>query len=894
MIIGYRAIPIVAKRLILSAISEQTGLTATIDRIRFDPLNARLSIHGFDLPDVDGATPLASFEKLVIDFRPLGFLEAGLALDEVLLVEPEIRIAIGEDGEFRLARLLMNADAEDPETADGERLVIDVRVIRVEAGRVDFRDESRDEVFELTIEPVSLEASKIVTRVGERASFSVAVGIEETTALRWTGEFEVEPLRSSGEIEISDFDLRLLGEYFSQNLLFGVRDGQLSASGQYQASLESDLSLQVTEGLIEVKEVALLDLRTPLPPSRASRSGENDPAREEVVSLPLVSLQKIRAELAGTTFVALSIDRAAVTGGHLRVVREEDGNFDLAEIFAPRTSAARDDSPSTGEQEGLDARTTRVQLDSLVIRQFGVDFEDRTPRNPVRLDFAAIALDLTGYDSASTSGLNVDLDARVGKGGHLHLGGPLVLDPLSTQLEIMAKEVALEPFLPYAESRARIELPSGRLSANIDLGIDAGHDDDSRFEARGRIQIDDLRVLEIGGAKDLLRWKALQLEEIELSSVRAQLAEIVLDEAFVDFALREDGRSNLQSILKIDPQVEATTTSREGDAASDSSFLTRVDLLRIESAVIQFSDESLEPAFRTTLSELSGTVKGLDSGSEARAEVDFRGLFDDTAPVEINGQIRPFADRGSNEIFATLSGLSMPRLAAYSGRYVGYGIDRGKLHMELEYRLEGRQLSAENRFRLDRFEFGERHEDVSPTSVPIPFALTLMKDGEGAIEIDLPIEGNLDDPSFSVLSLLGKAFVSLITKVATAPFAMIMNVAGFSVDDLSTVVFEAGSDRLSEAERLQIEGIARVLVEKSSLRIEIRGRADPVIDRLGADSARASESGRKLAQARAATVREALLAYDEIGADRVYLVEVEVGPFASGSGVASELSLSAR
>jgi hypothetical protein len=366
----------------------------------------------------------------------------------------------------------------------------------------------------------------------------------------------------------------------------------------------------------------------------------------------------------------------------------------------------------------------------------------------------------------------------------------------------------------------------------------------------------------------------------------------VIEEASARLVILAEGGSNIGSVIVGDESAAPVSDETRGKGSSQQSI--RIDLVRMDSVALRLVDESVEPVFSTTLGELRGTVKGLASDGVARANVDLRGRVNEIAPLEIKGQIDPFGGAGSNDISISVTGATMRRFGPYSERYVGYGIDRGDLDIELEYHIEDRNLAAKNHFRIDDFEFGDRVASADSTSLPVPLALSLMRNSRGVIEVDLPIEGNLDDPSFSLLGLIADAFTNLITKVAKAPFAVVGGLVGFSAEDLSTVVFAPRSDRVSKAERIGIETLVEILSEKTDLSVEIRGRANPGVDRFGSGSDEEVESGRDLASARAAAIRDAILADGKVAADRVLLVDVEIGAFGSPEGVPAELTLVTR
>jgi hypothetical protein len=93
--------------------------------------------------------------------------------------------------------------------------------------------------------------------------------------------------------------------------------------------------------------------------------------------------------------------------------------------------------------------------------------------------------------------------------------------------------------------------------------------------------------------------------------------------------------------------------------------------------------------------------------------------------------------------------LALTTVSPYSGKFAGYPITKGKLSLDLAYKLSVMELVGENKVLVDQITMGNRVESPDATSLPIPLALALLKDRKGQIDIDLPVRGNLDDPDFS-------------------------------------------------------------------------------------------------------------------------------------------------
>ncbi|HBA65356.1 MAG TPA: membrane biogenesis protein, partial [Methylococcaceae bacterium] len=124
---------------------------------------------------------------------------------------------------------------------------------------------------------------------------------------------------------------------------------------------------------------------------------------------------------------------------------------------------------------------------------------------------------------------------------------------------------------------------------------------------------------------------------------------------------------------------------------------------------------------------------------------------------------------------------------------------------------------------------GERVENPDAVSLPLNLAIALLKDSKGQINIDLPITGSLDDPEFSVGTLVMRALGNLIRNIATSPFRAIASMFG-AEQDLSAITFEPGSTIIAETEQAKLDALAQALKDRLALRLEIRGAAFEALD----------------------------------------------------------------
>ena len=174
--------------------------------------------------------------------------------------------------------------------------------------------------------------------------------------------------------------------------------------------------------------------------------------------------------------------------------------------------------------------------------------------------------------------------------------------------------------------------------------------------------------------------------------------------------------------------------------------------------------------------------------------------------------------------------MDLSPLTPYSGKYLGYTVEKGKLFLALKYYIEKKKLDAQNKIFLDQFNLGDRVESPSATKLPVRLAIALLKNRKGEIDLDIPVTGRIDDPEFSIWRIVLKVLVNLLEKAATAPFALLGSLFGAG-EELSYVEFDYGSAKLNEQSIKKLDTLIKALYERPALKLEIRGFVDMEKDR---------------------------------------------------------------
>jgi hypothetical protein len=198
--------------------------------------------------------------------------------------------------------------------------------------------------------------------------------------------------------------------------------------------------------------------------------------------------------------------------------------------------------------------------------------------------------------------------------------------------------------------------------------------------------------------------------------------------------------------------------------------------------------------------------------------------------VHIGGQINVLSAQLYTDVTISMKDLDLTIVNPYSGHFAGYKIDKGKLSVDVSYKVEQRKLAAQQHFVVDDLQLGDRVESPDAVHLPLKIAVALLKDRNGVIDINLPMNGSLDDPTFSIGPIIWKAFVNLIVKAATAPFALLGHLFGGG-EHPNIVEFAAGSAELDPPVKEQLASLVKALKERPQLKLDVPIVFSPGLDR---------------------------------------------------------------
>ncbi|MBP9906402.1 MAG: DUF748 domain-containing protein, partial [Rhodoferax sp.] len=808
----------------------------------------------FMAPAPTSGDAVLAFEKLsvqVADARPL---ERHVQLGEVELLRPMVQVHRDAQGMLNWQSLLTSprspihaaptvassastASAKDQEVAEPSAWKLDLAQLIIQGAELHWRDQSTRQPAQLAVHGLDVSARALQWPLTRSVPFE-GHGQLESAALAFKGQASDRVAELNAQLSAAP--LSLTAPYLAQWLaptLNGKLHLDLQLNWAAASSPQNPMLLALRVPKLTLDQLELADATT-----QSAKSSK---------ALRLASIRQLQL-----TDSALDLSNRSVKLGTVQIqqartalARHTDGRWMFEDWLKSPTVGT-----STEASTPVSDRPWVVSLKQLDLTQSEFQFTDSMPAQPVILVLDGLTLQLKDFSSVGTQAFAWQVETRLRHGdsepGHLGGQGTAQLNPLAAQAKVSVKRLPLLGLAPYAGDTLNLQLLRGlaSFSGRADLSNAA-----PGFAARlqGDVQIDDLRADTLAradqAAEELLSWRELKLSGLDLlanpgAAPRIAVTETALSDFFAKLTLSETGRLNLQEVRSNTPDTtnnvaaNLNITSAKSQNSSDSSNtpLVRFGPLKLVNGRVDFTDRFIKPNYSARLTELSGTLGGFSSqpvnGEVQLADLLLRGRAEGTATLEVTGKVNPLAKPLALDITGRVRDLELAPLSPYAARYAGYGIERGKLSVDIGYKVapDG-QLNADHNIVLNQLKFGDAVPGAE-NSLPVKLAVALLADGQGVIDINLPVSGSLNDPQFRLAPLIFKVLGNLLMKAITAPFSLLASALGGGGDELSMVAFEPGSATLGPEARVQLDKVAKALTARPALKMTVTGTASLTLE----------------------------------------------------------------
>ena len=399
----------------------------------------------------------------------------------------------------------------------------------------------------------------------------------------------------------------------------------------------------------------------------------------------------------------------------------------------------------------------------------------------------------------SSQKLNLDVDSKI------------KIEPLDVSAKIKLNDTNLPKYFAYAKPFLEADLASGQLESSAEISYAKD------IKADAKVSIKDIRL---NGKKTekLIAFKSLDLEKISFAKNDLAISGVSLNSPFIKAHLSKERKFNLSQIVKEDKNKAKPETKKVASKKEDELKFS-VKNFSLKNGEVDFSDASLFMPFATTISKLNGKLTDIDKKRPSSGE--FQGVVGKNGFAQITAKLFPFELKQNTDIKLDFKDIDLTDITPYSGQFVGYKIKKGKLNLNLNYSVIDSKLNGSNFINFDSLTLGEKVDSKDAVNLPLSLAISILSDQNNQINIDLPVEGNLDDPDFKYGGVIWAAVKKLFADITLAPFRFLGNALGLGSKDLSSIDFLAGSSELISSEAPKIADFIKLTGSKPKMKLSI-------------------------------------------------------------------------
>lgn len=839
-VVLFFAAPPLAKSFVDSKLAEY-NVSLKIKGLSVDVLSANARVSGLELTRFNNK--ILSFDRLDVSFGGFDLDKRQIELNSLLLEGLRLYVHRDEQKTFDLQKIFpQNKNSDKSE----KPFYFKVGALNLVNANVKYIDDYFKKTVELKNADISLEGVSTLPFDAEKFSKIRAQGFINGSFFDVSANGRMLDLKSEAELTLKGVDISIANSFLPKDSPVQEVGGALSLNAKIAfekpkkllALIDAnitDVSAKTAYASIKTDAIALKKVRVSLTErkialaslkiDKAKIYGKNDKKPLGANSVEVVNIVVDQPKKTA------SLDSIAIEGMEANISKKK-GIYNIAALLGEKKAPTKNGQAKSFDDakgNGWSLQAGKAYANGSIfyeddmflgkkpyfvnVNSFNLEAKDITmpTERPVKLS-------LTAKTGATEARVAAEIDANNKKA--------------NGSFEVKNIDLSLADSLGLTPPKVRIFGGDASFGGIFEAGLKEGvyaFLDDGFLEAR-RFGI----YTEKRNSR-LISFETLSLNGVSTSfpTLNSTIKGAALSGFYANLKMDENKTLNLVKLFKY-PESNKTVASNEATKAvvvKQKPSLT-IEGLTLQGGAIDFEDRGVKNRFKTSLTDITGSIGALSFDQNRSAKIELRANSGGYGRMAIEGDVVPDKENFALKLKAATIDIPLEQFTPYSEKFIGYKIEGGNLGLNLDYTVMGRKIEASNKVSLFDFSLGDEVESPKAPKLPYKFAIAVLKDDNGKIEIELPVEGSLDDPQIRSGAVVWKMVKQLILKVVKAPFKAIASLFGGS-EELTYAAFEAGSASLGEVEKMKLAKTAELINKKEGLFVELEGFIDAAKDPKG-------------------------------------------------------------
>ncbi len=504
----------------------------------------------------------------------------------------------------------------------------------------------------------------------------------------------------------------------------------------------------------------------------------------------------------------LVIEQFYLKGLKVKVIQNDSiFNFDdLVTFFTtPEDTVPKDTTVSEPLQ---------FQLSNIELKGAEFIYDNRTINNTTKLNDLSFYIPFIGWDQKEKS----EAGLRFAFKNEGYFESSINIDPVGGDFEakITVYHLYLDAFQNYVAKSANVNSVQGMLNSNF--AINGNMNEPDKSIVSGSMEVLDF-LMNDKQDKKFLGAKKLEckLKSIDYFNSSYIVDSIVFSEPYVYFRM-DSVTNNFFEIFNISTEEDSLQQAevKVESQPSDSLFYA-INHLIITKGIVDYADNLTGEIFDYHLSNIEMKVDDILSSSDW-IKINSKMLLNKRGTLVAEVGFNPLNPMDINVDY-TIKDFQLSDLNIYSKYYMGFPVVYGDMYYKSHTEIIKNQITSENKLIIQNVELGGKTRGLY--DLPMKFALFLLKDKNGIINLDIPVRGDLNDPSVSIGKIVWNTFKNLIVKVASAPVDFLAGLISVDPKDIKSIEYSYLDTAFTSQRQTQLDKLLELEQKKEGLEIEL-------------------------------------------------------------------------
>ena len=385
---------------------------------------------------------------------------------------------------------------------------------------------------------------------------------------------------------------------------------------------------------------------------------------------------------------------------------------------------------------------------------------------------------------------------------------------------VTINELDLSTFYGYAKQQLYIDTLQGSLNTTLRAKGNTNNLDTLVID--GWVGLSALNITSNGGQK-LVSVDSLycKIGEIKPLMSRYLIDTFKIIQPSISISLY-DSTNNIFALFKDEDEPSETHDSTKiiNDTVSEENsypLYYSLNNFRIENGSLSFMDHTYKETFTYQLSSMEMNVDSITSDAV---------WIDATSTMILNNRGNLQAEIGidpSNpmelDLQIAISEFHLSDLNIYTNHYVGHDIVFGNLYYMSDTKIRSGQIISKNKLTIRDIEINNIKGGIQ--TLPLKLALFILKDKNGDAFLDIPVSGDLNDPTLTIGKLVWSSFKNMIVKIVSAPYHFLAGIVSADPSELKSIKYDFTDTILTPKKQRQLDLLLELEQKKEELDIHL-------------------------------------------------------------------------